>query len=115
MTAAGWSVRRGRALLPKRTIVPGPHRPDGSCHETFQPPIATRSTRQSGDSLMAIERKVVAVVDDDPSMLKAIERLLRVHGFDAAGFTSAEAFLGCDAASAADCLVLDIHLGGMSG
>jgi FixJ family two-component response regulator len=64
---------------------------------------------------MAIERKVVAVVDDDPSMLKAIERLLRAHGFDAASFASAEAFLGCDAASAADCLVLDIHLGGMSG
>jgi FixJ family two-component response regulator len=64
---------------------------------------------------MSIGRKVVAVIDDDPSMLKAIERLLRAHGFDAEVFESAEAFLSGDARGEAACLVLDIHLGGMSG
>jgi FixJ family two-component response regulator len=64
---------------------------------------------------MSIGRKVVAVVEDDPAMLRAIERLLRVHGFDAVGFASAEAFLDRAAGAAAVCLVIDIHLGGMSG
>jgi len=64
---------------------------------------------------MPMARKVVAVVDDDPSMLKAIARLLGAHGFDAEVFASAEAFLRRDATKDAVCLVLDIHLGGMSG
>jgi FixJ family two-component response regulator len=56
---------------------------------------------------------VVAVVDDDPTMLKAIERLLRAKGFEVETFDSAEAFLA--GSSKAACLVLDIHLSGMSG
>jgi len=64
---------------------------------------------------MSIRRKVVAVVDDDPSMLKAIARLLSVHGFAAEVFDSAEAFLRRDATIEAACLVLDIQLAGISG
>ena len=64
---------------------------------------------------MSIRRKVVTVIDDDPAMLKAIERLLGAKGFDVEAFPSAEAFLAGAAASEATCLVLDIHLGGMSG
>ena len=61
---------------------------------------------------MSVLRKVT-VIDDDPTMLKAIERLLRVKGFDVETFASAEAFLA--GPGTASCLVLDIHLGGMSG
>jgi FixJ family two-component response regulator len=64
---------------------------------------------------MSIRRQVVAVIDDDPAMRKAIERLLGAKGFDVEAFASAEAFLAGAAASEATCLVLDIHLGGMSG
>jgi FixJ family two-component response regulator len=64
---------------------------------------------------MSIQRKVVAVIDDDPAMLKAVERLLSAMGFDAKTYVSAEAFLESAAASKAECLVLDIHLGGISG
>jgi FixJ family two-component response regulator len=60
-----------------------------------------------------MRRKIVAVVDDDASMRVGLERLLQARGFDTEIFPSAEAFLA--AASAADCLLLDIHLGGMSG
>src|SRR5436309_3620721 len=68
------------------------------------------------DHLLASKQpKVVAIVDDDPSMLKGIERLLGAHGFVTEVFTSAEAFLEGAAASKATCLVLDIHLGGSSG
>jgi FixJ family two-component response regulator len=59
--------------------------------------------------------KTIAVVDDDASMLKGIERLLGAYGFAIKVFASAEAFLERNAAADVDCLVVDIHLGGMSG
>jgi FixJ family two-component response regulator len=64
---------------------------------------------------MAKQRTVVAVVDDDPSMLKGLARLLTVYGFEPAAYGSAEAFLQCPETGRAACLVLDIHLRGMSG
>src|SRR5262245_28912855 len=36
--------------------------------------------------------RVVLVVDDDPSMLKGVERLLNVHGFESQLFDFAEMF-----------------------
>jgi len=68
-----------------------------------------------GPGLMAKQRTVVAVVDDDPSMLKGLARLLAAYGFEPAAYPSAEAFLQCVEAGKAACLVLDIHLRGMSG
>jgi FixJ family two-component response regulator len=59
--------------------------------------------------------KIIAVVDDDASMLRGIERLLGAYGFATKVFASAEAFLNLNAAGDADCLLIDIHLGGMSG
>jgi len=64
---------------------------------------------------MVTQRKVVALVEDDPSVLTGLQRLLSARGFEAEPFASAEAFLDGAAASKAGCLVLDIHLGGMSG
>jgi FixJ family two-component response regulator len=64
---------------------------------------------------MPKRRKIVAVVDDDPSMLRATEDLLDAHGFATAGFASAEEFLERRASTQVDCLLLDIHLGGLSG
>jgi FixJ family two-component response regulator len=64
---------------------------------------------------MTDQRKVIAIVDDEQAMLKAIERLLTACGFSTQGFASAEAFLDSRSAQDAACLVLDIHLGGMSG
>ena len=59
--------------------------------------------------------KTIGIVEDDASMLKATEALLDAHGFATVGFSSAEDFLTRGIASQFDCLVLDIHLGGMSG
>jgi FixJ family two-component response regulator len=64
---------------------------------------------------MPDQRKVVAIVDDDQTLLKAIDRLLTAHGFATQTFPSAEAFLDRPRSAEAACLVLDIHLGGMSG
>jgi FixJ family two-component response regulator len=57
----------------------------------------------------------VAVVDDDDSFARAIGRLLRASGFEISTYPSAEAFLAPTPLPSADCLVLDIQLGGMSG
>jgi FixJ family two-component response regulator len=60
-------------------------------------------------------RKVIAVVDDDAGTLDAIGLVLDAHGFEVRAFDSAEAFLERDAGKRVDCLLLDIHLGGLSG
>jgi FixJ family two-component response regulator len=60
-------------------------------------------------------RKVIAIVDDDSGTLDAIGLLLDAHGFEVRAFDSAEAFLQRDAVEQVDCLLLDIHLGGLSG
>ncbi len=58
---------------------------------------------------------MVCVVDDDDSLLRALRRLLDATGFRVETFPSAEAFLGSRHRGGADCLVLDVHLGGPSG
>jgi FixJ family two-component response regulator len=56
----------------------------------------------------------IAVVEDDVSLARSFERLLRASGFDVRLHASAEDFLIAEPPPP-DCLVLDIHLGGMSG
>jgi FixJ family two-component response regulator len=57
----------------------------------------------------------VAIVDDDASANRALQRLLRSSGFEPQGFDSAERFLGDSSRSSFACLLLDIQLRGMSG
>ena len=57
----------------------------------------------------------MAVVEDDPSMRKSIERLLAAHGFVTEAYSSGEAFLSRKTESQVDCLVLDIHFDALSG
>ena len=64
---------------------------------------------------MSAAGKMIAVIDDEPTMRRALERLLTAHGFIPQGFASAEAFLDSGLAAKVNCVVLDIHLEGMSG
>lgn len=57
----------------------------------------------------------VAVVDDDPSVRRGLERLLRSAGLSVVTFASAEQFLALCRREMLSCLVVDVHLGGMSG
>ncbi|MDH3639474.1 MAG: response regulator transcription factor [Gammaproteobacteria bacterium] len=61
------------------------------------------------------DEATVFVVDDDPSVGKALGRLLRSAGFNVELFDSAEAFLQQVPQGAAGCLVLDVHMPGLNG
>ena len=58
---------------------------------------------------------LISVVDDDVSVRKSLDRLIRSAGLDVRVFASAEEFLNWDHCSYGDCLILDVRLPGMSG
>jgi len=64
---------------------------------------------------MASGRPLVIVVEDDADMTRALESVLKAAGFDAAMFPSGEALLGALVPADMACLVLDVHLPGMTG
>jgi FixJ family two-component response regulator len=64
---------------------------------------------------MGNRMRTIAVVEDDPGMLQGLNRLLLAHGFRVERFTSAESFLDDIVGCEAKCLLVDIHLGGISG
>lgn len=60
-------------------------------------------------------KQLIVVVEDDAGMRRALQRLLRVSGFNTMSFESAEALVSANGADAASCLVLDVQLPGASG
>ncbi|RST84710.1 response regulator transcription factor [Aquibium carbonis] len=61
------------------------------------------------------DRLRVHVVDDNPSVLDSMRALLMAHGQDVVLHGSAEAFLDSSQRTAAECLLLDLRMPGMSG
>ena len=59
--------------------------------------------------------ELVAIVDDDESIRNALLGLLKVSGFQAVAFASAEEFLISGAQNKIACLIADIRMPGMSG
>lgn len=59
--------------------------------------------------------RTVDIVDDDPSVRKALGRLLSSVGLAFRAYDSATAYLASADREAAACLLLDIHLPEMSG
>jgi FixJ family two-component response regulator len=66
-------------------------------------------------SRMTEDKAIVFVVDDDPSMRRSLDSLLRSVGHDVRLFSSAPEFMQAVRADAPGCLVLDVRLPGMSG
>ena len=58
---------------------------------------------------------VVAVLDDEPQMLKALRRLLTAHGFRVEVYERGKDFLAALPSHPADCLVLDLHMTEVNG
>jgi FixJ family two-component response regulator len=58
---------------------------------------------------------VIAVVDDEESVCKAVVRVLRAAGLPARGYASGHEFLKTWHFDRPDCLVLDLQMPGLSG
>jgi RNA polymerase sigma factor (sigma-70 family) len=64
---------------------------------------------------MSEPESIVFVVDDDPSVRRAMKRLIECVGLHVELFESAQEFLASELLSVPSCLVLDIRLPGISG
>jgi FixJ family two-component response regulator len=58
---------------------------------------------------------VIAIVDDDPSVRRGLQRLIRSAGWKAETFASAQEFLVRPGSALPNCLLLDLQLPGLSG
>jgi len=64
---------------------------------------------------MAEDSPSIAIVDDDPAVLKALSRLLRSHAFRARTYASGHEFLAALPAGLPDCLIVDLQMPEMNG
>ena len=64
---------------------------------------------------MPPKRKLVAVIDDDAAVRKALDRQIHAAGYRSHAFACTEEFLKVAALCGAACVICDIHLGGMTG
>lgn len=58
---------------------------------------------------------IVAIIDDDESILAAMSGLIRSLDYHASSFQSAEDFLASDVVETAGCVITDIQMPGMDG
>jgi FixJ family two-component response regulator len=64
---------------------------------------------------MPPSRKTIAIVDDEARVRQCLERLVRVAGYRCQSFASAEEFLVAAAGLGPACLLVDVHMNGMTG
>ena len=64
---------------------------------------------------MTEETATVFLVNDDPSILRALTRLLRAGGYQVSAFRSPRDFLAQHDAAVAGCVVLDLAMPGLNG
>src|SRR6201981_133650 len=84
--------------------------------QSYQSMIAGRYRRCYLPSMANQEKaKLVAIVDDDDSMRSALQGLMKVQGFPARAYASAEEFLKSGQQYQTACLIADIRMPGMSG
>jgi FixJ family two-component response regulator len=58
---------------------------------------------------------LIAVVDDDESVRRATRRLLRSAGFEVETYSSGQEFLDAVRYRSPGCVIVDLHMPGMSG
>lgn len=58
---------------------------------------------------------LISIIDDDPGVREALQRMLRSYGFATAVFGSAEHFLASGRPCDESCLILDVRMPGMTG
>jgi two-component system response regulator FixJ len=58
---------------------------------------------------------LIALLDDEPQFCKALGRLLKTHGYEVEAFARGEDLLVACTAHLPSCLLLDLHMPGISG
>jgi FixJ family two-component response regulator len=64
---------------------------------------------------MAEASPSIAIVDDDPAVLRGLSRLLRSHAFRARTYGSGQEFLAALPTGLPDCLIVDLQMPEMNG
>jgi FixJ family two-component response regulator len=71
-----------------------------------------RSRADPSSTETSVLSPIIGIVDDDSSLLRALQRFLGAAGFTVETFESGEALLAVGQLDQISCLVLDIHLDG---
>jgi two-component system, LuxR family, response regulator FixJ len=61
------------------------------------------------------KRPMIFILDDDEGVRDSLRLLLKCEGLEAREFASCREFLDADGGAEGDCLILDVHMPGMSG
>jgi FixJ family two-component response regulator len=72
-----------------------------------------RSTRTVG--VVELRNQLIAIVDDDASLLTSLARNLRIAGYEVKAFGSAEEFLACEPLLRPNLLLADLRMPGIGG
>jgi FixJ family two-component response regulator len=62
-----------------------------------------------------IQRRAVAIIDDEESVRKSLVRMLQARGFQALAFPSAQEFLESPQSKIVSCVVSDLRMPGLDG
>jgi FixJ family two-component response regulator len=64
---------------------------------------------------MILPRPLIAIVDDEESVRRALSRTLRASRFDVVDFASGQEFLDSITTRMPDCVILDFQMPGLTG
>lgn len=64
---------------------------------------------------MGQSSRMIAILDDEEPYRRALSRLLKAHGYDVASFSAGEELIAEAAQRSFDCVLLDLHMPGMTG
>ena len=64
---------------------------------------------------LGVHEAIIAIVDDDPSVQRGLQRLIRSVGWKATTFASAQEFLARSRTESPNCVLLDLQMPGLSG
>lgn len=65
--------------------------------------------------MMAKIKDRIAIVDDDAAVRQALKRLLSAAALEAVSYSSGHEFLAALASGEPSCVILDVHMPGLSG
>jgi two-component system, LuxR family, response regulator FixJ len=64
---------------------------------------------------MGQNSRLIAILDDEEHFRRALERLLKAHGYDVASFAGGEELIAEATLRGFDCVLLDLHMPGKTG